>query len=178
MEQCQYGIRGTVKDASTGWPVEAEVFVLLHEADSSWVYSSLPVGNYHRLLEQGTYTVRYSAPGYETAVRNNLTVSNRQANIMDVLLVPSTGVGGLGNNPLNQFVEIFPVPVRENHLNIRSDLAIDRIVMYDATGKTLLEKNNISGYDRFDVSAFRNGVYFLRFWTDQGEGLKKFIVNR
>jgi hypothetical protein len=75
-------------------------------------------------------------------------------------------------------VEIYPVPVNGNILNIKSDLPIDKIVIYDATGKTLHERADISGYDQFDISTYQNGVYFLRFWTGQGEGLKKFMINR
>ena len=137
MEQCQYGVRGIIKDASTGWPLVAEVNVVLHEADSSWVYSSLPTGNYHRLLEAGTYTIKYSAPGYETAIRNNITVVNRQATVVDVLLTPSTGVGGIGNSPFNQYVDVYPNPANGQFLNLSSDIHINLITIYSASGQEI-----------------------------------------
>ncbi len=87
MEQCNYGVQGMITDAVSGLPVEAEVYVLNHEADSSWVYSSAQ-GNYHRLLEAGTYDIRFSAICYETQVISNVTVQNFQATVLDVQLQP------------------------------------------------------------------------------------------
>ncbi len=86
LDQCRYGIRGMITDATTGAPIEdAEVYVLNHELDSSWVYSS-PAGNYHRLLNAGTYSVRVSAPCYQTQIFNNLTVQNKNATVLNVQL--------------------------------------------------------------------------------------------
>jgi len=48
MEQSLYGIHGIVTDANTGQPLEVEIFILNHDVDSSWVYSILPLGIYHR----------------------------------------------------------------------------------------------------------------------------------
>jgi PKD repeat protein len=91
MEQCTFGIRGMITDANTGQPVEAEVYVLNHEiaGDSSWVYAS-PTGNYHRLLNAGTYNVRFSAPCYETQIFNNVSVVNKVATNLNVQLVPQS----------------------------------------------------------------------------------------
>jgi PKD repeat protein len=89
IEQSIYGLKGIVTDSLTGQPLEAEVFILNHELDSSWVYSHLPQGDYNRHLYAGTYLVRYSAPGYMPKTFT-VTVANRQAVTLDVQL--STGV--------------------------------------------------------------------------------------
>jgi hypothetical protein len=178
IEQSTFGVRGTVKDASTGWPVEAEVYAVLHEEDSSWTYSTLPGGNYHRLLPEGSYTMRYSAPGYETAFRNNVTVVNRQATIVDVLLNPNTGVGGLGNSPVNLNVDIFPNPLTSSDLNIKSAFRIDKISIFDLTGKQLITNDLQGQVDHVDLGRLSNGIYFLRLWTETGEGIKKIVISR
>ncbi len=66
IEECLYGFRGVVTDAVTGEPVEAKIFVQNHDTFNSEVYSHLPVGNYHRPIKAGTYTVEVSADCYET----------------------------------------------------------------------------------------------------------------
>lgn len=66
IEECLYGFRGIVTDAVTGEPVEAKILVQNHDTFNSEVYSHLPVGNYHRPIKAGTYTVEVSADCYET----------------------------------------------------------------------------------------------------------------
>ncbi len=178
IEQSTFGVRGTVKDATTGWPVAAEVYVLLHEADSSWVYSTLPTGNYHRLLAEGTYTLRFSAPGYETEFRNNVIVTKRQATVLDVLLSPSTGVGGLGNSPINRRIDIYPNPVSEQFLTISSDLHLSEITVYNPMGQEIRKFMPDSAKARLDLGDLTNGVYYLIFNTDKGLGVKKMIISR
>ncbi|MCD4789122.1 MAG: carboxypeptidase regulatory-like domain-containing protein, partial [Bacteroidales bacterium] len=90
MEQVLFGIRGIVTDSITGQPIEAEVFILNHEADSSWVYSDLPVGNYNRPIYAGTYDIQFSAGGYITKVIENVNVTNKNTTLLDVQLVPET----------------------------------------------------------------------------------------
>ncbi|MFC1734307.1 M14 family zinc carboxypeptidase, partial [candidate division KSB1 bacterium] len=88
LEQCLYGIRGIVSDSITGLPLQAKVFISSHDTDSSHVYSSLPVGNYHRLLYTGSYNVSYTAPGYIPKTINNINVINYYTTVVDVQLVP------------------------------------------------------------------------------------------
>lgn len=87
MEQATFGLRGIVTDSVTGQPIFAKVYVLNHELDSSWVYTDMPAGNYHRLLHAGTYTVQYSAPGYFPKTYT-VPVANKIPTIRDVQLVP------------------------------------------------------------------------------------------
>jgi len=87
MEQALYGIRGVITDVNTGQPVKAKVFVNSHDADSTEVYSSMPVGNYHRPIKGGTYSVTYSAPCYQSQT-HSITVGDKQTFRKDVQLVP------------------------------------------------------------------------------------------
>ena len=64
MEQSLYGIRGIVTDSITGDPLKAKVEIIGHDMDNSFIYSSLPVGNYHRYLYQGNYDLTFSKAGY------------------------------------------------------------------------------------------------------------------
>jgi hypothetical protein len=177
LEQSMFGLRGTVRDSVTGWPIRAEVYAVLHELDSSWVYSSLPAGNYHRLLHEGTYTIRYSAPGYETKVVQNVEVVNRQATVLDIKLVPE-GVGGINNPSVSNRIDIYPVPVTNGYLNFKTELNIRSVLIYDTSGKLLKQITEPMNSGFLDIQSLENGIYFTWFFTNQGIGFKKIAVMR
>ncbi|HER00590.1 MAG TPA: hypothetical protein ENO22_14730 [candidate division Zixibacteria bacterium] len=100
LEQALYGIRGVVTDANTGLPVHAMVRVIGHDSDtdSSMVYTDPEVGDYHRMIEAGTYDLEFSAPGYYIDTIYSITVVNLQTNRVDVAMTP------LPNIPLLDYV--------------------------------------------------------------------------
>lgn len=57
-----HGFWGTVTDAESGEPLEAQITVLGHDRFNSEVYSSLPLGAYHRPIMAGSYRVAVTAP--------------------------------------------------------------------------------------------------------------------
>lgn len=179
MEQSVFGLRGIVRDSVTGWPIRAEVYALSHEADSSWVYSSLPTGKYHRLLPAGNYSVRYAAPGYATKVIHNVNVANRQATYLDVLLVPGGGgVGSVDQYLVSQHIKIHPNPVKGHMMKYESEYLIESVCLYDVSGKTLAEWSEGKMEGHLDLGSVTNGFYYLRFITTEGWGVKKLVIDR
>lgn len=89
MEQALYGIRGIVTDNCTGNPVKALITINSHDLDSSQVYSSLPVGNYHRPIAPGTWSMTVSAPGYQSQTLTNIVTTNKNTTIRNVSLIPT-----------------------------------------------------------------------------------------
>ena len=87
MEESTFGVRGVVTNSDNGNPIVAEVHIEGHDMDNSEVYSSLPVGNYHRMLKAGEYNITYSAYGYFPQTIS-VSVSDRQATVQDVQLQP------------------------------------------------------------------------------------------
>ena len=102
MEQSLFGIRGIVTDSITGNPLKAKVEITNHDVDSSHVYSNLPIGNYHRYLYQGNYSLTFSKAGYHSKTIN-ATILNQDIIIEDVQLVPfgSTNIFELNNSKTN-----------------------------------------------------------------------------
>jgi hypothetical protein len=176
MEQSTFGIRGTVKDSVNGWPIKAEVYALLHEKDSSWVYSALPNGNYNRLLYAGNYSIRFSAQGYLTKVINNVTVTKRQATILNVELVPE-GVGGIDNNEIARMIQIYPNPLKGGVMHFESDFQVIEIAIYDITGKEICRLKTDSSTRAISLSELDDGLYFFKFSTEKGIGIKKIVIN-
>jgi subtilisin-like proprotein convertase family protein len=104
LERVHEGIRGIVTDAQTGLPVAATISV---QGNDRPAYTDPEVGDYHRLLYGGTYTLEVSAVGYTTAIIPGVVVVNGSpATRTDVALNPLAEelhyashrvVGGNGN---------------------------------------------------------------------------------
>ncbi|MEE9553314.1 MAG: IPTL-CTERM sorting domain-containing protein [candidate division Zixibacteria bacterium] len=86
LEQVYYGVRGQVTNAVSGSPVASIISVMDHDIDSSEVYTDPDVGDYYRMIDDGTYNLIVSSPNYITQVINDILVIDRQVNIVDVQL--------------------------------------------------------------------------------------------
>jgi subtilisin-like proprotein convertase family protein len=84
MERVHEGVRGIVTDATTGLPVFAEIRV---DGNPFPDYTDPDVGDYHRLLLPGSYSLEVSAAGYATQVFP-ITVASGAAVRYDVGLQP------------------------------------------------------------------------------------------
>ncbi len=98
LQHTDEGIRGIITDADTGEPLEATVTV--QEIGYPW-YNDPAVGDYHRMLLPGTYTVTYSSPGHVDTTISGITVSDTGATKIDVALRPG------GNNYAYQVVSCY-----------------------------------------------------------------------
>ncbi|NUN09124.1 MAG: hypothetical protein HUU54_08105 [Ignavibacteriaceae bacterium] len=91
LKNALYGLRGIVTDIY-GNPIKAKITVLSHDADNSEVFSDSLLGNYHRLLAAGTYTVTVSADSHITQTFNNVVIANQAATYLDLQLIPNNYV--------------------------------------------------------------------------------------
>ncbi|NTW31500.1 MAG: T9SS type A sorting domain-containing protein [Bacteroidetes bacterium] len=88
IEQSLKGIRGIVTDSCTGQGIRAKIFISGHDFDSSEVYSAFTVGNYHRPIYSGVYNLTFSSSGYQSKTIDNISVSNGNTVIQNVILKP------------------------------------------------------------------------------------------
>jgi hypothetical protein len=132
MEQSLFGLRGIITDSITGLPLKAKVEVLNHDIDSSHVYSSLPIGNYHRYIYQGSYQFQFSKSGYHSKTINASVLNNSTTNL-DVQLVP---INFVNTNYLNN---------NYNNKNVNSSL--------DMLGRKSSDKNN-----KIKIDISKNGT--------------------
>lgn len=88
MKQSLYGFHGIITDSITGQTLRAKVEVVGHELDNSFVFSFLPAGNFHRPIKSGTYSLKFSAPGYHTKIITGLSIADKQRIDLNVQLVP------------------------------------------------------------------------------------------
>lgn len=90
-EAVHIGIRGIITDARTGAPLYAKITIA---GNTQAVYSDPDIGNYHRLLLPGTYTVTALAHGYVPQVRENVPVGDGMATRLNFALVPEAETEG------------------------------------------------------------------------------------
>ena len=157
MEEALYGIRGVVTDTA-GNPLKAMVVAEGHdqERDSSMVFTDPAAGNYHRMITEGTYDLRFSARGYEDAVVEGVEVTRGEVVRVDVemrrqdvgLDRPGDGVGW----------KIYPNPFRDV-LYVEADLGNPEgtvlVMLFDVQGRlvtTKAIKSIDSGRQRFRLS--------------------------
>lgn len=91
MAEVLYGIRGVVTN-SAGDPLPAKVTVLNHDVDNSEVVADPVTGNYHRMIEPGTYDLVFSLDGYVPQTVTGVTAVDGDVTILDVVLEESAPV--------------------------------------------------------------------------------------
>lgn len=85
LEECLYGVRGTVKNQDDE-PISAKIVTVGHDADNSEVYTDADKGDYYRLIKAGTYNLEFSAYGYISKTIENVSVTDKQATSLNVVL--------------------------------------------------------------------------------------------
>ncbi len=85
VEQAGYGIGGMVTDAQTGEPVQALVYVSNYYP----AYSDPVVGDFHKFVLPGTYSLEVTANGYESQTIENVVVYENYSAYVEVALTPA-----------------------------------------------------------------------------------------
>lgn len=78
LAQARRGIHGVVKDKNSGNPIAAKIEVT---GIAKSLTASPTLGDYHKLLMPGTYTVKFSAPGYQDYVASNILVEDNDTKL-------------------------------------------------------------------------------------------------
>jgi hypothetical protein len=84
LQNAGYGAEGMVTDSLTGAPVAAVLYV-----DKFYPFYSDPkVGDYHRYLLAGTYSIKVVANGYQTKTISQVVVADKKSTVTDIKLKP------------------------------------------------------------------------------------------
>lgn len=169
IEESSYGINGKVIDSVTGLPLRAKILIPSHDMDSSFVYSSLPSGWYFRPIDQGTYNITVSAPGYFSKTLSGVMVSRRTTTRINLKLIP-LNIGGIHNDAVHNYPLVFPNPtdgITQLQFPENSG-APAQFEIFNSSGISVfskLFKKVHSNSIPLDLRQFAKGIYFLRLQT-------------
>ena len=94
------------------------------------------------------------------SIRSNIVTNN------------PNGPTGLEYVNVNDFVQIYPNPVKDELRIANNELKISKIAIVDLAGQTI---NQFNDTNLINVSHLPTGIYFIRIETDSGIVTKKFI---
>jgi hypothetical protein len=183
MKESLNGIKGTVRDSVTNAPLKAKVYVV-GVADTNWIYSDSICGDYHRMINAGTYSLTFTAPNYFPKTITGVTAVNDAAVELNVKLRPRV------TSASNEVTDITDFNLHQNYpnpfnpvTNISFDLKENSFVtlkIYDATGKeiqTLVNSRLNAGQHSYNWNAdkFSSGVYFYKITAGSFSDIKKML---
>ncbi|MCX7954464.1 MAG: M14 family zinc carboxypeptidase [Bacteroidales bacterium] len=174
-----WGIRGIITDSCTGMPLKAKVFINNHDKDSSHVYSILPIGNYHRPIFTGTWSVTYSAPGYQPYT-TTITVPNIHTTVIrNVALIPMPPVADFEFSQTSEcssqviFSNTSQAPVGSTYLwqfgdgNVSTEVSPVHVYSQNGTyNVTLIVSNSCAGSDTIVKQITINGPTITEVYND------------
>ena len=172
LEQAMFGVQGRVTDSITGEPLVAKVEIPEHDTDSSHICSDNRFGFYTRLLHEGTYDLRFSAPGYRTKTIPGVNVTNRKKTRLDVRLRPDTS--GLNEaswpnirvwpNPAVEFVNAKIVLQRSGQVHVSLISLTGEKVFFRQVEKCPSGESTL----QLPMTDITPGAYILRVHTPDG----------
>ena len=148
IEECTYGIRGIVTDEDEN-PLDAIISISGHDKDNSEVLTDQITGTYHRMIDNGTYNLTFTVAGYTPITVNNISVTDEEITIVDVMFdgSPSTTTlsGTITNNETNA-----PIENAELIVTGQDDVYT---VYTDSDGEYSIADVTVGTY-RFEMSAY------------------------
>ncbi len=176
MERTFNGVRGIITDAGTGQPLEGMVRCTQFGQP---VFSEKTIGDYQKNLLPGTYTMKYSANGYQDSTISGVTVSGSSPTILNVALKTSNiltavhvvtcffaGPSDYNNNTTNASAALGLPDDLFASLGKGGNIVLDmgeRTKIYDLDGNdfTVTEVGNNDGYNVYWCDLPYGGTWHL-----------------
>ena len=166
IRQCTYGIHGIVRDSVTGMPITARIEILSHDADSSHIYAEAVNGDFHRLLNPGSYSLKVSYPGYKQKILESITLPDFTSSLWtEVELAPGRDIPSLLYETEQDRFTSFLYAENKLWINIPDEGSLD-VVLYSAKGQMVYKTKNVNhtgGFMIVDLDEnLTPGMYFGR----------------
>ena len=175
-----YGIHGRVIDDTTEEPLKARIFLQAHDRDSSHVYSDTLSGYFARLLDEGSWDLEVSAPGFETQYISNVVLSDYRQRFLEIRLSQDTS--DIPDVSPGQLL-VWPVPAAGS-INIKVPDGFGseiRVEIISSSGKMVYSAQHTLDANLLrdiPIDGFASGLYIVKLRNLSGKTLKESIVIR
>lgn len=173
IRQVHFGFSGTITDMYSGEPLQAKVEVYNHDHDFSFVYSQLPFGDFYRPIMAGTYTLQFTKEGYDTLLLENLTISNYQNIVLEILMT--------GENPFAPPADLVAYTGSDQTTYLNWEKPSDQqgtgsYVFYQPEGYKVYRNgeliNQVTELHYFDLEVpFGTHEYYVKAYYQEPQGL-------
>jgi len=106
LEQGTFGFKGIVKDAVEDTPIDAKITIIGRDdqtpVSNSWVETELPLGDFYRPIEAGTYNILIEADCYNSLTLNNQTITNGSSIDLGNIMLTQSGGGSSVPNGISE----------------------------------------------------------------------------
>ncbi|MBL8029023.1 MAG: T9SS type A sorting domain-containing protein [Fibrobacteres bacterium] len=96
VEQAGHGLTGTITDSVSGKSIQGRLQVIWNGLESFPYYNDPTIGDYHKFVSPGSYTVSVAANGYVTKSFSGVTVTDGAATPLDFRLRSAQDVNVYG----------------------------------------------------------------------------------
>ena len=161
VENCQKGLHGYVRDSLTNEPIRAKIFINSHDAFNSEVYSKASTGYYYRPIQNGTYSITYSADGYYSKTINNVSISSNSMNNQDVILVKDPN--DLDDMKESKFlINIYPNPAKDLlRVSLSEEPNIFSYSIFNVLGIEIMKGRINDKNSDISIKDLNKGVYLI-----------------
>lgn len=128
------------------------------------------------IFQRDTFRLYNTIYSYRVKCFNKFGPSN-YSNMLTITspLDPATGIAELPAEDVRDLILVYPNPA-VNEITVVSGKKAS-MKLYDSLGKMVLEKNNLSGTEKIDISRFPKGFYFLKVNSESKISTIKLIKN-
>ncbi len=174
MRESTFGFYGQTTDSLTGNAVKTKIEIINHDIDSSSVYSN-DSGYYFRPISASNYDIKFSANGYKSKTISNFQIYTDSSVVLNVALIKD--IAGINDNNNKFNLKIYPNPINEGVLNIKSNIIIENFDIFNLLGKKVFTLSNIHSMNQsIQLNKFTKGVYLLRINYNDSYIVKKFLI--
>jgi len=167
IDRVHHGFYGKITDTA-GNPIKAKLYIENHDTDSSEIYSRPDNGMYYRMIAEGTYKLIFTAPGYNTVIKDNISIADDELIRLDIVMEKTiASIADLTENSIQikQINNPFQDELKVN-LYLNNNVQELKVSLIDLSGKQLkylnAETANGENLLKINTADLKNGMYILQ----------------